>query len=348
MKNLLLIAFLFSTSTLLAQDEKHVLASFIKNNPDKSAAYIVHNGEVITDINSDRSSPLASTVKIIIAIEYATQAGVGKIDPQMMVDTADLNHYYVPNTDGGAQPNWISLMKKEDKIKDGKLPLEEVAKGMINFSSNANTEYLLDLLGLDNVNAQLEKLGLQQHSKLYYFISALGIIDGKTGQELKQIPVEEYITRANEIHQKMKADAQYRMSIDELSVDAQKVWSDRLPASTPKEYTGIMKKINSRTFFNQATQKHIDIVMEGILANPVNRTWLKHAGMKGGSTLWVLTKAVYATTTDGETFEFAYFFNNLTIQEFAKLQQHLNKFELAILTDQNNTHKEVLDILNDK
>jgi D-alanyl-D-alanine carboxypeptidase len=71
------------------------------------------------------------------------------------------------------------------------------------------------------------------------------------------------------------------------------------------------------------------------MENPANKQWLKHAGMKGGSTAWVLTKALYATTKKGERIEMAYFFNNLTEAENTTLQDLMNKFELSVLTDVN-------------
>ncbi|MBZ0098344.1 MAG: hypothetical protein K8F30_04630, partial [Taibaiella sp.] len=82
--------------------------------------------------------------------------------------------------------------------------------------------------------------------------------------------------------------------------------------------------------------------------NPANQQWLRHAGMKGGSTLWVLTKAIYATTTTGETTELAYFFNNLKMQDVDKLAMNMNSFELAILTNRNGARDNTLKILNGK
>lgn len=342
---LILLGLLFATA-LSAQDKEHIVANFIKNNPEKSAVYVVHNGEVIADINSSRKSPLASTVKIIVAIEYAAQAAAGKIDPQMMVDTNELNKYYIPNTDGGAQPGFMQLMKMRDHIKDGKVPLEHVVKGMINFSSNANTEYLLDLLGLDNVNARLDKLGIKTHDKVYYFIAALGVINGRTAEELQQMPMDEYIEQCKEVHALLKSDPEYRKTITNLPFDVQKVWSDRLPGSTPQEYAGIIQKINSRKYFDKDTQEYLRRVMEGIMENPANKKILKHAGMKGGSTAWVLTKASYATTIDGDSFEIAYFFNNLTLTEAMQLQRNMNKFELGLLSNKDSARDEKITILN--
>ena len=82
-------------------------------------------------------------------------------------------------------------------------------------------------------------------------------------------------------------------------MNIQRAWSDRLPAATTTDYVAIVEKINSRTFFDKPTQQFLDEVMEGILANPANRQWLAHAGMKGGSTAFVLTKGLYATDKNG-------------------------------------------------
>lgn len=349
MKKLIaLLALLSLKAIAFAQNDQNVIAEFIKADPEKSAIFMVHNGKILADINADRKSPLASTVKIIVAIEYATQVAAGTISPATLVDTFELNKYYIPNTDGGAQPGWLSLMQNTGKITDGKVPLEEVAKGMINFSSNANTEYLLDLLGLDNVNAQLAKLGLVQHDSLYYFIAALGVIDNKKPEDFTSMSMREYRKKCDSIHQILKTVDTFRNTIQHLGLDVQKVWSDRLPGSTPKDYVSIMQKINQRNFFTGAVQENIDIVMEGILQNPANRQWLEHCGMKGGSTVWVLTKALYATTKDGNRIEMAYFFNNLTFAEAMQLQKNMNSFELAVLANKDGKRDKIVAILNSK
>jgi D-alanyl-D-alanine carboxypeptidase len=54
--------------------------------------------------------------------------------------------------------------------------------------------------------------------------------------------------------------------------------------------------------------------------------------MKGGSTAWVLTKALYGTTQKGTRIEMAYFFNNLTEAENNMLQGWMNSFEDSVLS----------------
>ncbi|MCB9046376.1 MAG: serine hydrolase [Chitinophagales bacterium] len=330
------------------QENAEFVADFIRKNPERSSIYYVQNGKVLADINSGRRSPLASTVKIIVAIEYATQVAEGKIFPAKLVDTAELNKYYLPGTDGGAQEQWLFLMDKKRQFKNGKVTLEEVAKGMINFSSNANTEYLLDLLGLDNVNAQLQKLGFKEHDSIYYFTAALGVINGRSQFQLEQMNMKEYRDMAAREHQKLKNDKEYKSTITMLPMFAQKVWSDRLPGSTPYEYAMLMQKLNSRSYFDKKVQENLNKIMEAVMQVPPNTLWLKHAGMKGGSTAWVLTKALYATTTQEETTELAYFFNNLSMVENQKLQQSLNKFEITLIRNTNDSRSEIVKLLQTK
>lgn len=71
--------------------------------------------------------------------------------------------------------------------------------------------------------------------------------------------------------------------------------------------------------------------MEYMLENPANREWLEHSGMKGGSTAFVLTKALYATDKNGNRTEMAYFLNDLSIIEMKSLQMSMNGFELNVL-----------------
>ncbi|PIO47868.1 MAG: hypothetical protein CMR00_07690 [[Chlorobium] sp. 445] len=55
--------------------------------------------------------------------------------------------------------------------------------------------------------------------------------------------------------------------------------------------------------------------------------------MKGGSTPFVLTKALYATDKKGNKTELAYFLNDLNMIEMVNLLVSANEFELKILTN---------------
>ena len=333
-----IVAIIIIFSVYYFKPNEHTTLDFIKEHPEKAAIKFVRNDSILASQNPNTVMPLASTVKIIIAIEYAEQASKGMVNPDSLIPLTALDQFYVANTDGGAHPKWLKSV--ESNIQDDKISIREIAKGMIKYSSNANTEWLLMHLGLANVQQQLGRLGTQDHTPMQYIVSALFV--GKErfpdlkGSELETalrgMSEEEYHETILQIHEKLKSDTTYKKELGDLSMEIQKVWSDNLPAATVTDYVTILKKINSRTYFDPQAQAYLDEVMEFLLENPANKKWLAHTGMKGGSTAFVLTKALYATDKKGNKTELAYFFNELDQLESTRLRMSLNEFELKILS----------------
>jgi D-alanyl-D-alanine carboxypeptidase len=306
---------------------------------------IKHNDENWVDVNVNEQLPLASTVKIILAIEYAQQAAAGKIDPQKEVRLKELENFYIPKTDGGAHETWIIQLKKDKEID--RVPLCEVVNGMIAYSSNANTEYLIEVLGLQNINHVPKSLDMLKHEPMYPIVSALYIpaqlmneknLSKKEVLEvMKNMDMHEYRNKAIEIHNRWLSqpltDQEKKQLRKTLDNDFQKIWSDRLPRSTTRDYVSIMKKLNSKVYFSESVYQYLDPVMEQIMRNPNNCEWLVHAGQKGGSTAFILTIAMYATDKDGNQTDIAFFANDLTPVEKAKLSRNMNGFLLKFLKD---------------
>ncbi|HET6245910.1 MAG: serine hydrolase [Bacteroidetes bacterium] len=319
--------------------DKEKVLNFIKENPDKANILLIRNDSILAEQNIEKLSPLASTVKIIVAIEYAKQASAGTINPDEFVAIADLEKFHIKGTDGGAHPAW--LLTVQNKTFDNKIALREIAKGMIKYSSNANTEWLMERLGLENINSRIDSLGLKNHTQIYYIASAMFIgneaFPDVTGTELTEklqnLELIKYIELSKSIHAKLLVDTVYKTKTGEMmEMDVQKIWSNNLPSSTVADYVSIMKKINNRVYFDVKTQQYLDEVMEYVLENPANKEWLEHSGTKGGSTAFALTKALYATDKKGNKTELAYFFNDLSLFENFRLQFSMNEFELHILT----------------
>ena len=331
---------------------KNYIVNFIKENPEKAAFTLIRNNTIIANKNAQRLQPLASTVKIIIAIEYAEQAANGTINPNQLIPLKDLERYYAPNTDGGAHPAWLNYAKQD--IVDNTISIRNIAKGMILFSSNANTEWLQHKLGLDNINKRVKALDIKNHSEIYYLVSSLYVGKEAFPQfknqglqiALKGMPLKDYIATTEIIHDKLISDTLYRKNFGDLSMPVQKIWSDNLPASTTEDYAKLMQKFNSKTYFSPKVQELLNEVMESLMQSPGNKANLKHAGTKGGSTAFVLTKAFYATDKKGNTTTFSLFFNDLTPIETQQLTKELNSFIVNILYDAdflaaiNNTLKE--------
>lgn len=328
------------------KDDPEYILQFMKEHveSDKAALSINFNGQQLVNINSKNLLPLASTVKIIVAIEYARQASKGEINPLQKVSLDELKTFYIPRTDGGAHEAWLA------SLADGKaesVSLSDVAKGMIVYSSNANTEYLMHLLGFDNINGLLKDLNVSDHEPLYPFVSAMfvptqlmheqNLTKREVLETLKNMDIPEYRQRAINIHEKWLtqplSDQDKDQIVKNLDMNIQKIWSDRLPRSTTNSYVDILRKLNSKTYFDEDTYKYLDPVMEQLMSHPTNREWLKHAGQKGGSTAFILTTAMYATDKKGNQTEIAFFTNDLSSLEQAKLSRNLNGFKLRFLQD---------------
>ena len=67
---------------------------------------------MIALLNEDKLMPLASTVKIIVAIEFAKQAAHNVFSKNEKIALSELAKYYIPNTDGDAHPQWINYERR--------------------------------------------------------------------------------------------------------------------------------------------------------------------------------------------------------------------------------------------
>ncbi len=348
MKFIKTIAVIIATTALIqtatAQSQADSLLNFIKNNKTRSSIFLQLNDSTIAAVNENKLMPLASTVKIMVAIEFAKQAGSNIIDQNSLVPLAELDYYYLPNTDGGAHPAWLAAEKKAGHINNDSISLINVARGMMMYSSNANTEYLMDLLGLDNVKNNIQLLGIKQHTAIFPLVASLFVYQNpkklneeKLLKSIKRLDDETYSRYIYDIHKALKYSETVKQKFrpEDLTNNMQQVWSSRLPASTTREYVRIGKVLNNRKFFSPESYMILSKVMETIMENPANKDWLKHSGMKGGSTPWVLTKTLYATTQKDEKIEMAYFFNGLTVPENEMLQRWMNGFEYQVLSNEN-------------
>lgn len=323
------------------------IVQFLKDNATNKnvSLSINHNNEKWLALNAEEPLPLASTVKIIVAIEFARQAADGRIDPEKKVKLKELENYYVPKTDGGAHEAWIESLTKHKQMDS--VSLNEIAKGMIAFSSNANTDYLIDVLGLENINQVRKDLHLTDHEPMYPIVSALfipmeimnekNLTKQETFKALKEMDMAEYRKHAIQIHNrwltKPPTESEKSQLVKMMDMDFQKIWSDRLPRATTKDYVSIMEKLNQKSFFDKQVYKHLDPIMEQLMNNPKNREWLKHAGQKGGSTAFILTVSMYATDQKGNQTELAFFANDLSLVEQQKLSRNMNSFQLKFLKE---------------
>src|SRR6266404_1624004 len=104
-------------------------------------------------LNADETFPTASTIKIAILAELFRQAQQGKLN---------LNEPYVLQSKDLVGGSGISSALTPGTTK---LTLRDVAALMISVSDNSMTNVIIDRIGMDNVNALLDSLGLS-HTRL--------------------------------------------------------------------------------------------------------------------------------------------------------------------------------------
>lgn len=93
--------------------------------------------------NATERFPLASVTKLLIFIEYAQRVDAGAISATEMVDLDVLNHYDLTRTDASAHRRFLNLYPAETQA----ISLLDIAyTGMMQYSSNAAADYVLDRL----------------------------------------------------------------------------------------------------------------------------------------------------------------------------------------------------------
>lgn len=296
---------------------------FIKENKDSDriAFLAAWNDDQIAEINPDLALPLASVVKIMIAIEFASQAEEGKIDPSETVSLEEVDKYYFANTDGGAHEAW------KNTLRDGEeqVSLEQIAQGMMDFSSNANTDYLIERLGLEEVNNRVEELDLNNHDPIYPLTASIAIpervLEENNLEEdeleaaLRDLDDDAYRQIAVDLFEEWQeeplSEEEKEKAVALVDMPIQKVWSDRLTHATAEDYHKIMAMLNKKEHYSDAFYEELDAIFSLELENEA----IERAAQKGGSTAFVLNQAVYAEDKEGNRLELILFTNDLNLSE---------------------------------
>ena len=127
-------------------------------SPERVALLVHENNKPSISVNADHNLRLRSVKKLAIGLGYAQKA---VSDPAIAATSVPLETLGTPRYyDGGAHEEWKKSLAVQMDGK-GTIPqtasLEEVAQGMMQYSSNNCTEHLINALGTDNLNALCEK-----------------------------------------------------------------------------------------------------------------------------------------------------------------------------------------------
>ena len=316
--------------------------NFINANRTRASVYISRNDTVIARLNENKLMPLASTFELLIAIEFAQQSTHEMINENSYAKLEDLEKFYIPDSSLGTYPAWLEYAKTQNEIKDGRIKLVDVARGMMMFNSNANADYLMDILGFDNVKDNITLFKLKQHTAIYPLAGSMFIYqipkkssEDKLTKALVKYSDKKYSMEAYYNHIDLKEDSNFKATFkpEQFTPNLKRMWSENLPASTTKEYVMVMQALNNREVIDEDAFFTIGEVVEYPMESKDYQKKYKHYGAKTGNTSFVFTHVFYFTMKDGTRMETAVFFNNLWPAEVKKLENWLNPFKEQLITD---------------
>ncbi|MBM7715414.1 D-alanyl-D-alanine carboxypeptidase [Bacillus thermophilus] len=324
---------------LLKHNPEYTLNHLMKH-PESSSLFVAMNDEEMITYQSDIPRPLASVVKIIVAIEYAYQIENGDLHKDATVPLETVNRYYIENTDGGGHQKWLEQMEEAGQIENDKVKLRDIAKGMIAFSSNANTDYLIDVLGVESINNRIDQLALKDHDDVYPLVGALLALneykkekkDTDWQKELREMSDENYKKEALIQSEKMKHKKITVAGVD-LSVKEQRVWSDRMPKASPATYGRLLHMISREGFPSEISHTLRDLMEWPMEMIPENKEHYRYIGAKGGSTAFIYNQAMYFEDLSGNQMEFVLFMDDLSLWESMMLQFHSNSFIVEMVNN---------------
>lgn len=339
---------------MIVKDNPQYALKLLMKNPETTSLYVAKNNEEIITYQSDVPRPLASVVKIIIAVEYAYQIENGTLSKDQPVLLDDLDRFYIKNSDGGAHPAWLDNLQDEDKIDHGKIPLHDVANGMITYSSNANTDYLIDLLGADNINYRMKELELIDHDHVQPIAGSLLALhdykkntnDSNWTEQIREMSDKDYNNLALTYNKKMKNGFNSAEDGINLSVKEQRIWSDRLPNAPAATYGQLLNMIRGDTLPPEVASITRDLLSWPIKMIEQYKENYQTVESKGGSTAFVLNQAKYIETFDGDQFEIVILMDDLSRWQSFMLQGHMDTFILEMV-DNEDFLKEVQELLAD-
>ena len=303
------------------------IADHIITHPKDSSLLFIKNGETMVGVNDHANRPLASIYKLIILLAYVDQCKKGKIHPNDQVHFSQLKRHWIHWIDP-AFLKWYNTINKEKKIKKECVALSEVVKGMLQYSCNANTDYLLATLGIDAVNKQLVAHHIDHHDPVVPISTSVlvSLKDAKidhTPSSLSKV--------ANECFEEMikgeKIEGLDLNLLNDFDYHMQCRWSDLLPHASVHTYGKIVQKIQEV----HKDHKEVHQVMDwyGKLKSYKGFT----GGMKLGYTPKVFNVALYTRDPSGNEYQLVYFLNNLTVDQKQSVEFASNDFNLNMLKD---------------
>lgn len=266
--------------------------------------------------NADVPMPLASVVKIVHLYAYARAVVAGELDPDEAIPLEDIAAYYLPNSDGNAHLAALADLRAAGFITGTPetVALKHLPTMMIEWSSNAATDYLHMRLGQPQIEQAIDDLGWHHHTAPCPFVGQFLLMGDPTGSASDVDAVQEWIDHPEDYaHAVMEITGAY--STDPLfraaqinrqaqrsrpALAAQHLFADHLATQgSPREYAGLLARLAIDSLSNPEVNALMRDALEWIMVYRGNQARFRVAGYKGGALPGVLTAAYYAVPREG-------------------------------------------------
>lgn len=318
----------------------------------------------------EEPTPLASTKKIVVLAAYAREVSEGNLDPDEEIPVSEWEKYYLPNTDGGAHSEALrelDIATEENGAAskpEAEVRLSEVAGAMTSESDNAATDYLIERLGEEKIQAVIEGENLEGHEHIVPLLGSTLLwfdlesedpdlskqLSGERLEELRKLDKEEYTARVRELTKAYAAgEIGARWHENGPPLGDLRYQRDVAGAFETKgsagDYARIMERVSSGEFISpevsEVMRRHLDWPME----SGRNKERFDTLGAKGGSLSGVLNQAVYAVPKSGgfsgETRIVVLFTRDMSASAWLGAQQSegYDEFVNAVATDKEFVEK---------
>ncbi len=336
------IIFFFILNGSQAQSVSDSMLLFFKNHPKTTSFFAIKNNSIFGAYNETAIMPMANMSDLLVAMEFAKQATYKIIDTTERINLKEIVKYYFENTNVDNYEDWLSAMLVQKKIENNTVALIEVAYGMLQYGVMANTEFLMDKLGFDNIKSSLQSYNLKDHEAIMPPIGALALYQNRTNisekkmlKAINDMGEEEYCKMAFVMHNAIKYDSTFKNKIPKkLTTDkVLQMWSYRLPGGSSKSYATLLQTVLDEKMLDAKYYKMLRIILESSMKNNLISTTYTRFGVKSTSVPTILAHAQFCTAKSGDQIVFVYSCTNLSVMEMGNLKRWQPQFNNDITTN---------------
>ncbi|GAA4840871.1 hypothetical protein GCM10023331_27350 [Algivirga pacifica] len=288
-------------------------------------------------------APTGNLYNLFIAIAYAQQAAQRTIEPEAPLDIQNIRQYNLHNPGFDAWEQYIRIYKK---LRGNRIRTKDVAAGMMAFSLDPCSEYLMDQIGINRIEQEITKLPWVPKQTYHYPVSGKVV-----GFNPTQVSPEQYIRTlpntsnetfgqmSEEVHQNLQKG--YTSIYDSLLINAEQyhkeylmLWYDRAPHYTPEVFLKTLHHINRRTYFSKEVFRPLIYALESTpMKSPEIQRSFSYCGFLSSSTPTSLSIAIYGKTKSGQHVELVCVFQQLSRKEHIDLSALMHDFAFELIEE---------------